>query len=209
MTYMGGSLAALAADRNLWRGRANNAWGASRVWGSGSSFETDLAAMTADRDNWMNSSNTWQGRANNAWGPSRTWNSGESWEAAYNRVLPPASPVQITATQTRTNPNGHGDMCSLTTTLTGYWRLSWTATGNLDANASRATYRLYAGGAVQDTGTADVGSGVSADGKWGLTALIGPTGPVECHVNLSNEFQFTGTTGTLVATFVPTASYPH
>jgi hypothetical protein len=70
-------------DSAMWHGRADQAWGTSRAWNSGSSFEADLAAMTADR-------NTWKNRADQAWGPTRVWNSGESWEAAYNRVLPPA-----------------------------------------------------------------------------------------------------------------------
>src|SRR5215831_10201689 len=95
MTYLAGSVSSLVTDRNTWHSRADQAWGSSRVWNSGSSFETDLAAMTADRNNWQSSSNTWQGRANQAWGTSRVWNSGESWEAAYNRVLPYAGPYDL------------------------------------------------------------------------------------------------------------------
>jgi hypothetical protein len=117
VSYMGGSAAYLWGLVQTWTGRANNAWGASRVWNSGSSFETDSAnwqsssstwqsransawgasrvwnsgsSFETDSANWQASSNTWQSRANSAWGASRVWNSGESWEAAYNRVLPAA-----------------------------------------------------------------------------------------------------------------------
>src|SRR5438132_5426831 len=104
MTNLGSSLAAIVTDRNTWQTRANNAWGSTRVWNSGTSFEsaynsevtlynnevTSYNNMVTDRD-------TWQSRANNAWGSSRVWNSGESWEAAYNRVLPPASTQSFVA----------------------------------------------------------------------------------------------------------------
>jgi len=89
MTYLAASVSALVVDRNnwhtssdTWQGRANNAWGSSRVWNSGTSFESALATMTADRDSWQSQSSTWQGRANNAWGASRVWNSGTSFESA-------------------------------------------------------------------------------------------------------------------------------
>jgi len=61
----------------LWVNRANQAWGSSRQYNVGSSFETDSA-------NWQSSSSTWQGRANNAWGASRVWNSGQSFEVDRN-----------------------------------------------------------------------------------------------------------------------------
>lgn len=80
MTYLASAAQYLAT----WIGRANQAWGTSRVWNSGSSFEADLAAMTANRDFWANQSATWQARADSAWGPNRVWNNGTSWEAYYN-----------------------------------------------------------------------------------------------------------------------------
>jgi hypothetical protein len=68
----------------LWVNRANTAWGSSRQYNIGNSFETDLATMTTDRNNWQSSSTTWQGRANSAWGDTRTWNSGASFETNRN-----------------------------------------------------------------------------------------------------------------------------
>jgi hypothetical protein len=96
MTNLGGSIAAIWALVVLWTGRANNAWGASRVWNSGTSFESayttevglynasqaSLASVTADRD-------TWQARANAAWGDSGVWSSGTS----FQNQRPTASPI--------------------------------------------------------------------------------------------------------------------
>ncbi len=70
MTYLLSAANAAAT----WKGRADQAWGTSRSWPNGSSFETDLANMTTDR-------NTWQGRANQSWGASRNWNNGVSFES--------------------------------------------------------------------------------------------------------------------------------
>lgn len=74
MTFLASSAAALFGSVTLWTGRANNAWGASRQWNVGNSFETD---------NNNNSANavTWQSRANQAWGASRAWSSGPSFES--------------------------------------------------------------------------------------------------------------------------------
>ena len=74
------------SDSATWHSRADQAWGASRVWSSGTSFETDRNA--AYQSGTWGSGQTWHYYADQAWGASRVWNSGESWEAAYNRVLP-------------------------------------------------------------------------------------------------------------------------
>ena len=107
MTYLASSAGALIVDRNAWHTRADSAWGSSRIWNNGSSFEADLAAMTTDR-------NTWQSRANQAWGASRTWGSGESWEAAYNRVLPPTGDVFANGTVALNPMTGAFQSCALT-----------------------------------------------------------------------------------------------
>jgi hypothetical protein len=74
------SLAAMTTDRNTWQGRANNAWGPTRVWNSGSSYETLYNDMSSQKS-------TWESRANQAWGPNRVWNNGSSWEALYNDMV--------------------------------------------------------------------------------------------------------------------------
>lgn len=89
----------LASSATLWITRAHQAWGTSRQWGVGSSFETDLAAMTTDRNNWQSSSNTWQSRANQAWGSSRVWNSGSSFETDLSNMTATANTWQSRANQ--------------------------------------------------------------------------------------------------------------
>jgi hypothetical protein len=79
MGYLGSSLAAMVTDRNLWLGRANQAWGASRVWNSSTSFETALGSMTADR-------NAWQVNANTAY-DTGVWGSGTHWSTHYSNML--------------------------------------------------------------------------------------------------------------------------
>jgi hypothetical protein len=74
------SLTAMTTDRNTWTTRANQAWGPSRVWNSGSSYETLYNDMSSQKS-------TWESRANQAWGPNRVWNNGSSWEALYNDMV--------------------------------------------------------------------------------------------------------------------------
>jgi hypothetical protein len=92
-----GSLAYFIAQRTLWLGRANSAWGPSRVWSSGASWETD---------------------ANNAWGASRVYGSGLSFE----QRLPPASIDHLAASGTA-NSDGvlHNPVASLSLDRGGNW----------------------------------------------------------------------------------------
>lgn len=149
MTYLGGSVSKLVIDRNTWHSRADQAWGTSRVWGSGSSFEQDSATWHARADQawgasrvWNSGSSfeqdsaTWHARADQAWGPSRVWGSGESWEAAYNRVLPPAAVVHLAA-QVGYGTQGNDGWAN-------NWQLSLTADRSgqwlVVGRASRSTY---------------------------------------------------------------------
>jgi len=77
MTYLASSAHALWNQVQTWTSRANQAWGPTRVWNSGTSFEQ----MASDN---QNTATTWQGRANNAWGGSRQWNVGQSFETDRN-----------------------------------------------------------------------------------------------------------------------------
>jgi len=113
VTFLASSAAALYSQITLWTGRANNAWGSSRVWNSGSSFETDLANMTTSR-------NTWQTNANNAWGPSRVYGSGNSFETNYNNLqagLNSPDGETTVALSWPTLPVGSGDTTTITLTI--------------------------------------------------------------------------------------------
>lgn len=63
MTFLASSAAALWAQVTLWTGRANQAWGASRVWNTGQSFEVDRNAAY-DGGAW-GSGNLWSADAHN------------------------------------------------------------------------------------------------------------------------------------------------
>lgn len=185
VTYMGGSVALLATDRNAWHARADSAWGSSRVWNSGSSFETDSA--------------TWHGRADQAWGSSRAWSSGESWEAAYTRVLPPASAIHLAANG-NCNADGvyHNPVATLTLDRTGYWTLVWRA------GQGATGMDGYVGGAltVQSSGTPTAGT---------LGAVDGPTlRNVGTQVTIAINASGGGfRTGYIDAYFQPTQANPH
>lgn len=60
-----GSLSWALAQRALWISRANNAWGSSRVWNSGSSFETDAANNLAQYNSEVTAFNNLQNGLNN------------------------------------------------------------------------------------------------------------------------------------------------
>jgi len=222
MTYLGGSAAALAADRNTWQGRANNAWGTSRVWNSGSSFETDLATMTTDRNNWQASSTTWQGRANNAWGASRVWNSGESWEAAYTRVLPPSAPVVLHVSFSGALP-GDREQAALQVNRTGYWatfaNINFSAPpGQIDVQL-KMTYNGDANHATPGNGTQGVAGLVrvptSAASQAGWSSGYDASGGYALVTNgnwvtfRTNSTSNTAANGDFWAVFIPTATYPH
>jgi hypothetical protein len=74
------SLTAMTTDRDLWLGRANNAWGPTRVWNNSTSWEAYYNDMVSQKT-------TWESRANTAWGPNRVWSNGSSWEALYNDMV--------------------------------------------------------------------------------------------------------------------------
>ena len=229
MTYLASSANALIVDRNnwhtssdnwqassnTWQGRANSAWGTSRVWGSGTSFESDLAAMTADRDYWYSQSGswqsqaaTWQGRANSAWGPSRVWGSGESWEQAYNRVMPANLTVYSVGVPATNCGGADHQIAALTVGITGQYMVSFltclngsgTGTGwcNFKVNVG-ATQIIFittaiSSSAVPSRGGAYWQGAISAGTVVQLTAGNGGTSTGE---------------GGLVAAFIPTPSQPH
>jgi hypothetical protein len=203
MTYLLSSAGALITDRNTWHTRSDQAWGSSRVWNSGSSFETDSANNAA-------SSTTWQGRANNAWGTSRVWNSGESWEQAYTRVLPPAVAVVRTNTNAGVSGSTSGTLCSLTTDRAGYWMCSFKGawSGNASDGPVTTTLTLAGVGAV-DAQTGDAAG--SGNSSWPMSLTDVTPRNVGSGATVTVTYSLAGGTlsGTLYAVFVPTAGAAH
>lgn len=224
MTFLASSAAALYSQITLWTGRANNAWGASRVWSSGSSFETDLANMTTDRNNW-------QTNANNAWGASRVYNSGESWEAAYNRVLPPSAVQEFQAPLTGSYSGGGARQISFAAASVnslgathggnyialpkaGYYVITVYLTGdNTSGNTSDHTTTTLSHSVQGQLNTITAPLGRDAGGVSGgahFTGLLS-AGNVTLAVGTSfDNFNFsTNPAGQITIVFVPTQSNPH
>lgn len=176
------------SSAGLWVTRANNAWGTSRQYNVGSSFESDLAAMTTDR-------NTWQGRANNAWGDSRVWSSGTSFEAdrnywrdtvahgdpnvwtnryntGYSDGYAAGAASKTTSTQVQSAWSGHSgnnwdwtDMgCNLGTPRDGQAQISVIARLDAGGGDPHAMVRILINGGVVATGNqSNNGTGGAAD----------------------------------------------
>lgn len=217
----------LASAAGVWVNRAHQAWGASRQWNVGSSFEADLASMTTDR-------NTWHTRADSAWGVSRVWSSGESWEAAYARVLPAgsgASPLMqqnqnaaLTANggsitwSTVTSNDSWGSSTTLTCPRTGFYVVTFSlrmpATGNVD-DAFETTI-LKNGSSVSNGRTMAQGAhGSGWNAQHNYFAYVEPALiPVGTNYRVTilcsdNGRSFPAGNGVFSATFVPTQTYPH
>jgi hypothetical protein len=211
MTYLGGSAATLIADRNLWNTRADQAWGTSRDWSIGSSFEADLGIMTTDR-------NTWHTRADQAWGASRVWSSGESWEAAYNRVLPRGF-TQSVFTVGGQGGAGASNFVGLVLTPSSDPLGVWVGSNTVRLRAGYWSVRLS--GRFNGSGTARFR--ILQSGANARTTQAGPdaTNPGDCQEtfalggNADYTFQMAAdgavslvAGGTVVVTFIPTETNP-
>lgn len=217
MTYLASSAGALITDRNAWHTRADQAWGSSRVWNSGTSFESALATMTADR-------NAWQTNANNAWGLSRVYGSGESWEAAYNRVLPPTGDVfangtcsinpltgsfQSVAVTESSDAGGLVTVSGVTITIskTGNYVFAAMLNGSYGVGNGNVDLRLLINGSP----TATHGNGGLRGWAIDYYYHLGPA-----NAGTTIQVQGTGTGGTTTnvggtweLVFIPNQSYPH
>lgn len=113
-------------QRNLWKGRADSAWGASRVWNSGASWETNYNAEVTLYNNEV---------------------------ALYNSVLPPAAADQIIGTTINTGLNGGGsgmtnadELVRITIDRTGYWAFAGYAQCGASGDGDTVWLTIYSGG---------------------------------------------------------------
>jgi uncharacterized lipoprotein NlpE involved in copper resistance len=223
MTYLAGSVASLVTDRNTWHSRADSAWGASRVWNSGSSFETDSATWHSRSDQawgasrvWGSGSSfeqdsaTWHSRADQAWGTSRAWNSGESWEAAYNRVLPYAGPydASLACPNCPDNNNVLVLVAQTTVPMSGYYALTFRGNYTGFASNAQGTWSMRVNGGQVDSGNcASCPSGTTIGQYW--QGYIAAGGTVQWYAGRASQGYGSNVTGTLHIVFIPTPSYPH
>lgn len=210
MSWLGASLAWAWSQVNLWHGRADNAWGTSRVWNSGTSWESaynsevtlynnsqaSLATMTTDR-------NTWQANANTAY-VSGTWGSGITWHAQDTADIPAALDYSIVTGSRISWTTSEVDILTFTTDRAGYWFAATAAT--VFSGAGTQTFRLRAGGTLVDS-----------EATTTRTRMLTMTAPT--FLAASSVIKLTGqgtgsgnddeTVTKLAVTFVPTPSYPH
>jgi len=175
MTYLLSAANAAAT----WKGRADQAWGSSRQWNLNSSFESDLAAMTTDR-------NTWQSRANQAWGQNRSWSSGPSfesqawsggaynngqlWSTMYNNLLAGLnSPDGLQTAAYAISHNAGGTEIQIGTFTfgrSGHFYVAVVASLSGTPNQNNATSTLRLAGALVTSQTANVGAASGARNWW-------------------------------------------
>lgn len=220
-------------DRDLWKGRADSAWGASRVWNTGASWETNYNAevalyndMVAQRDAQSGLVATWQGRANNAWGATRVWGSGESWEAAYSRVLPPGSVDHWNAALSNSSAIDRGTWVtvggSLSAPRSGYFLMYAQARGNQSNQAvgggtQYGQVRILVGGNNAADGPQTIALPQSSGGDGSLHAFSevrfassGQSIQVQVRTDGGNPgLTRVFTNNSIDIWFVPTAGYPH
>lgn len=215
MTYLASSAGALIVDRNnwqsssnTWQGRANNAWGTSRVWNTGASFETDLANMTTDR-------NTWRTNANTAY-DSGTWGTGTHWHTRHDNLLNGlgGSPQVVSAGVSGSGlQTGFGTRGSIAIPKTGYWliyaRISLSVGNHM-------TIRLLENGATERNRLGNIGGTVGGSPTYGNmstweifygVAQINAGTTYQVQTDHTNGFDTIGGGG-LWATFIPTTGNP-
>lgn len=218
MTYLAGSVQSLVTDRNTWHSRSDQAWGASRVWNSGSSFETDSATWHSRSDSAWGPSRVWNSgvsfetNANNAWGPSRAYGSGNSFETNFNNLQAglnsPDGEATVPVTYATLPASGTTAVTTLTFARTGHFVIGAYVDGQVNLNSFGATVTVTLGGVATgskvtngwtntSTGTFHAGFVQHVDVAAGQTLTISITTAFIVGGNAS---------GLIYAHFVPTAT---
>lgn len=187
------SLGWALAQRALWTSRANNAWGSSRVWNSGSSFETDAANNLAQYNSEVTAFNNLQNGLNN---PEGLTTASMSWP----------------------DLSGHGSSSdfnfgtfTLTLPRSGHFLIGYAASGSHTNAGFGTAVRFVVGGTagLSDTrgasnwtnsGSSNFAGGYLADGNF----TSGQTVTVALHGDFLNAGS---ASGTIYAHFVPDASH--
>jgi hypothetical protein len=167
MTYLFSGAAFLWTQVSLWAGRANSAWGGSRVWGSGSSFETDST-------NNFNSYQTWLAAAHSDLGVyTNRYNAGYGQGQADQRNALPAA-YQLTPTINATSwATSETTLMTITVNRSGYWWAACTMGIFAGGGGSQVTTRLRMSG----TQVASVTVG-NPPGQYQSSGLLAPSAPV-------------------------------
>ncbi len=202
MTYLAASAGALVVDRNTWHTRADTAYGVSRVWSSGSSFETDLGTMTSDRNYWKTTvahddPDVWTNR----------YNAGVS---AANAALPAAYQLAA-AVNSNSYTTAETTLRTITVNRTGYW---WAACSVINADGgttANCTARLrMAGGQVAAVTWFNFVNGGAGSGLVATSTpvLISSGQTITLTAQQASGSVPSVSSALLVAGFVPAPGYP-
>lgn len=229
MTYLGGSVAYLWSQVNLWQGRANQAWGTSRNWSSGASWEQNYLDEVAAYNSLLGSYNalvsqyntllgqynqaaadrdTWANRANQAWGPSRSWSVGASFEASYPADLT----VYSVGVPGQNCSGGDHEIAGFTVGITGQYMVSFMVGLNpaqpSGANNQWCNLKVNVGGVGQVMFITTALSGVSLVSRGGAYWQGAISAGQRVSLTAGNSGSSTGEGG-LVAAFIPTKAQAH
>jgi hypothetical protein len=229
MTNLSSSLAAIVLDRNTWHLRADQAWGSTRAWNSGTSFESAYNAevtlynneVAAYNTEYANARDTSAGTHPSGWASGQLWSTTASqWQtqynnevAAYNAGIPPAATVTIAGTVISTTFGAITEtvMMRCTADRSGNWFVSYWGHANGSDSTNHADCNLYANGVSQGTRTTN----------WPVTiaerVVANFAGPFFLSAGQSAEARLIKTGATtltvdvqaMLMVFVPTQANPH
>jgi hypothetical protein len=199
----------MVVDRNLWKARADQAWGASDVWNSGTSWESAyatsqaaLAAMTTDRNTWQ--ANAGQAYSNGVWGSGSLWSalagqaytggvwgSGSLWSAvATGKTTSTVSTTSFTSRTGMTNIATWLEVGSLTAPRTGHCLIHGMQRIGFSVSGA-ALARIKINGAV--VATSPLQSSASGDGNIHVSVYY--NGPINSGDTVTLEIAANGSGG--------------
>jgi len=231
MTYLAGSVQSLVADRNTWHSRADSAWGATRVWSNGTSFEAQAwtGGAYGNGQLWSdaahNDPNVWTNRYNTGYSDGNA----AGYTAGYNQATidkqPPASVVYLQASGGITgSSNQYNFAAQLQPDRAGYW----VALGFMRGAPEFTGVQLRVNGAIvaaTDTpgwqGGFSAGASQPPGGAFGSVnsgqpkagcywaGLLATSDVVSVYGKESKNSGNQGTTCWVMLYFVPVQGYPH
>jgi hypothetical protein len=130
--------------------------------------------------------------------------------AAYNAVLPPASPIVLSASNAGVSGNpASGTLCTLTVDRSGYWHCSAVLHWSGNSSDGPVSTGLTVGGVGVDSESGDASGSGGANWPMSLTdttaRYVGLGGSVSVTYTLNGGTVW----GSVYAVFVPTQAYPH
>lgn len=180
---------ASASDATLWHGRADQAWGTSRVWSSGESWEAAYTRVL----------------------PAGSGSTARRYTAGFTSVTANNALIPFSATLAESN---WGSGTTITCPQTGYYEVTFVfttpSTGNQDDVFTFETNRNGAGqGQKRVRAIAGVGNSNSNSYVYVERGVVNQGTTYQIVVSCTDNGRATGTNGQAYITFIPTPTYPH